>query len=211
MKVKVQIKSFSGTVLFEAEKEDYTVKRALQDAVLQDADLQDADLQDADLRDADLQDADLRGADLRGAFLQGADLRGAFLQGADLRGARNIPQSYINICSRDMLFVFEHLKTELPFLREKLVTGKIDGTQYNGECACLMGTIAKKKGNGDGINKTCTAIPFYEKGLHNPGEQWFWQIRMGNTPENSFFAKHALELIDSVLGKPKIEEKKEHD
>ena len=38
MKVKIQVKSFWGKVLFEAEKEDYTLKRALRDAVLRGAD-----------------------------------------------------------------------------------------------------------------------------------------------------------------------------
>jgi hypothetical protein len=50
------------------------------------------------------------------------------------------------------------------------------------------------------VNRVVEAIPYYEKGLHNYGEQWFWQIRQGNTPENSFFAAHALTLIDQVLG-----------
>ncbi|GFP29034.1 hypothetical protein HKBW3S33_02450, partial [Candidatus Hakubella thermalkaliphila] len=97
---------------------------------------------------------------------------------------------------RDMLFVFEHLKAELPALRELLIEGRIDGTQYEGECACLIGSLAKI---GGGIAKVCKAIPFYEKGLHNPGEQWFYQIAVGDTPANSFFAKHAVELIDIVL------------
>jgi hypothetical protein len=48
----------------------------------------------------------------------------------------------------------------------------------------------------------CARIPFYPKGLENYCEQWFWNIKEGDTPEKSFFAKHALELVDSVL-KPK--------
>ena len=38
-KVKIQIKSYMGSILFEAEKEEYTVKKALRDAVLSGADL----------------------------------------------------------------------------------------------------------------------------------------------------------------------------
>jgi len=92
-KIKLQIKNrFTGSIIFEYEKEDNTIQETLLEAVKQGADLQGADLQGAELqgaylRGADLQGADLRGADLRGADLQGADLQGADLQGAYLRGA----------------------------------------------------------------------------------------------------------------------------
>ena len=231
MKVKITIKSFWGSVLFEAEKEDYTLKNALQGAVLQGAVLQDADLQGADLRgavlqgadlqgavlqgavlqDADLRGAVLQGADLRGADLRGADLRGAVLQGADLRGAdlrgaKNIPQSWINECSRDILYVMSHLKKEVPFLREKLVKGEVNGQDYFGNCACLLGTLANADG---GLDKVCTSLPFYDKGTHNPGENFFLNIRPGDTPEKSWFAKHAVDLCDLVLneGKKKVVKK----
>ena len=99
-----------------------------------------------------------------------------------------------------MLFIFQSLKKELPFLRDKLIKGEVDGTQYEGDCACLIGTLA----NADGaLNKVCETIPFYDKGLHNFGEQWFYQIHKGDTPENNQFSKHALELIDSVLKEKK--------
>ena len=77
MKVKIEIKSYLGNVLFSAEKKDYTLKRAVEDAVLRGADLSDAVLSGADLSDAVLSGADLRGADLSGANLRGADLSGA--------------------------------------------------------------------------------------------------------------------------------------
>ena len=80
MKIKLQIKSrWAGSVLFEYEKEDNTIKDTLIEAVKG-----GADLRGADLRGADLSGADLSGADLRGADLRGADLRGAYLRGADL-------------------------------------------------------------------------------------------------------------------------------
>ena len=180
-KLKIEIKHWmTGSVLFDYEKEQNTIK----DTVVE-----------ANLRGANLREANLRGANLRGANLYGADLRGADLRGADLE---KLPQDYINQCSRDMLFVFEHLKSELSAFREKLVNGEIDGTQYEGDCACLIGTLGKV---GGGIDKVCKAIPFYEKGLQNSGEQWFYQIRKGDTPEKSQFAAHALKLVDMVLAK----------
>ena len=90
--IKIQIKSIWGTVLFEYEKENNTIKDTLLEAIkegayLRGADLSGADLSGADLSGADLSGADLSGADIRGANLRGADLRGADLSGADLSGA----------------------------------------------------------------------------------------------------------------------------
>ena len=92
MKIKIDIKSVFGNVLFSFEKENNTIKDTLVEANLRGADLEcanlkGADLRGADLRGADLECADLEGADLRGADLECADLRGADLEDADLRGA----------------------------------------------------------------------------------------------------------------------------
>ena len=101
MKTNIQIKTTLGSLLFEFEKEDNSVKDTLVEAVKQGADLVDADLRGADLRGADLVgaylggadlvDAYLGGADLGGADLRGADLRCAYLSSADLSSAKNIP------------------------------------------------------------------------------------------------------------------------
>ena len=158
MKIKIEIKSWlNGSVLFEFEKENNTIK----DTVVE---------------------ANLHGADLRGANLE------------------KLPEDYINQCSRDILFIFSCLKSEVPFLREKLIKGEIEGTQYEGDCACLIGSLANADG---GIEKVCEAIPFYKKGTHNPGEAFFLNIHKGDTPENNSFAKHALKLIDMFLKKEK--------
>ena len=88
MKIKLQIKNrFTGSILFEFEKVDNTVKETLLEALKQGAYLRGAYLRGAYLQGADLQGADLQGADLRGAYLQGAYLQGAYLRGADLQGA----------------------------------------------------------------------------------------------------------------------------
>jgi hypothetical protein len=87
MKTKIQIKTTFGSLLFEFEKEDNSVKDTLIEAVKRDADLGDADLGGANLRDANLRDANLRGAYLRDAYLRGAYLRDADLRVANLGGA----------------------------------------------------------------------------------------------------------------------------
>ncbi len=139
-----------------------------------------------------LQDAVLRGADLRGADLQDAVLRGAVLT----EGGEKALEPYFKLCARDILFVFHYCAAEVPFLREKLIKGEIDGTQYKGECACLIGSLANADG---GLDKVCSTIPFYERGLENYGEQWFYNIRIGDTPKNSYFCKKAVELCDFFL------------
>ena len=87
MEEKIQIKSISGTILFELEKENNTIKDTLIEAVKQNADLRNAELCGANLSDANLRGANLRGADLRNADLSNADLRGVDLRWADLRNA----------------------------------------------------------------------------------------------------------------------------
>ena len=62
-KVKIEIENrWTGSILFEYEKEDNTIKDTVMEAVKNGADLGDADLRGADLGDADLRDANLRGA-----------------------------------------------------------------------------------------------------------------------------------------------------
>ena len=109
-KIKIQIKNhWTGSVLFEYEKENNTVKDTLIEAVKNRANLGGAYLCDADLRGADLCDANLGGAylcdaDLRDANLGGAYLCDADLRGADLGGAKEVP--YIPIaCPSDGAFI----------------------------------------------------------------------------------------------------------
>ena len=98
MKVKIQIKSVFGKLLFEFEKEDNTIKDTLLEAIKQGADLRSADLRSANLYGADLRSANLYGANLRSADLRSADLRSANLRSANL--------GYVSInCPSDGAFI----------------------------------------------------------------------------------------------------------
>ncbi len=66
-KLKLQIKSVLGNLVFEYEKEDNTIKDTLLEAIKS--------------------GANLSGAYLSGAYLSGANLSGAYLSGANLSGA----------------------------------------------------------------------------------------------------------------------------
>ena len=84
MKTKEQIKTISGKILFELEKENNTIKDTLIAGIRSGANLRGANLRRANLRGADLHGADLLGADLHGADLHGANLCRANLYGTDL-------------------------------------------------------------------------------------------------------------------------------
>ena len=170
----------------------------LRGANLKGADLYGAGLEGADLYVANLKGANLYGADLTGVNLRAANLYGADLYRADLRGSKNLPPSLIKYFQKDLLCVLQNSPTnEVVNLRAALIEGKINGTKYQGDCCCLIGTLAKST-NLETVEST---IPFYTKGLHNPCEQLFYQIRKGDTPDNNEFAKIALETIDLVLNK----------
>ena len=104
MKIRIDIKSIFGDVLFSFEKENNTIKDTLVEAYLKGAYLKGAYLKgaylkDAYLKDAYLKDAYLKGANLRGADLKDANLEYANLRNANLRGAnlRNANLEYANL------------------------------------------------------------------------------------------------------------------
>ena len=67
MRIKIQIKSVFGKVLFELEKENNTIKETLEQAIKENANLRSANLRGANLRSANLRSANLYNANLRGA------------------------------------------------------------------------------------------------------------------------------------------------
>jgi hypothetical protein len=208
MKLKVEIKNmWTGKIIFEYEKENNTIAetikeyRSIADADLRDADLRDADLSGADLRGANLRDADLSGADLSGADLSGADLSGANLRGADLRGANlsdaNLRDADLTPIKNDLFIVLLHAISEIQFLKQNIIDGKIDGSTYKGECACLSGTLY----NGASSNNGPKEKQFKDQILNcrdanRPIERFFLGITKGDTPENNQFSKLALEWIE---------------
>jgi hypothetical protein len=164
----------------------------LGSANLGNATLWDANLRGADLRGANLDSANLWDADLRGADLRGADLRGANLDSADLRGA-DLGIANLTSIRDDIWAVLSASPGEVRGLRDIIAAGKINGSQYEGDCACLVGTLAK--------NRHCNydAIPGLTPDSSRPSEVWFFNINEGDTPETSQFSKLALEWVDQWL------------
>jgi uncharacterized protein YjbI with pentapeptide repeats len=178
-------KSLSGADLRDA---------VLRDAVLRDADLSGAVLRGAVLRGADLSGADLSGADLRDADLRGADLRGADLRDADLRGAV-LRDAVLREQKTDFWEILLRAPREIAGLRSALVEGRVDGSTYEGVCACLVGTIANVRGiNYDDLGNGI------KPDSDRPAERWFMNIRKGDTPETNQVSALTVQWLDEFVG-----------
>ncbi len=171
----------SGAYLSGANLSDANLSRAY----LSGADLAGADLAGADLAGADLAGANLAGANLAGADLAGADLAGANLAGANLAGATGVGD-WMAIIREDIRAVLDTAPAEAPGLLETLWAGRVDGSTYEGECACLVGTIA---------NLRHVPVSTLTRDSSRPAEQWFLRIRKGDTPLTNESAAYAAAVI----------------
>jgi hypothetical protein len=194
MKVAVELACKQGTYLSDAYLSGANLRDAdLSGANLRDADLSGANLRDANLSGANLSDADLSGANLRDADLSGADLSGANLRDADLSGA-NLSGANLLPIKADFIEVISQAPREVPALIEALKAGRVDGSTYSGECACLVGTIANARGID--VDSAELGIP---KDSSRPVERFFMAIRKGDTPETNAASKLALEWAEAWL------------
>jgi len=193
-----ELKSY-GIKLSAAIKKAIKAGADLQDAYLRGADLEAADLQDAYLRGAylrgaNLQDADLRGADLQDAYLRGADLQDADLQDADLQDAdlrdANLRDANLRRARTDLFDILLRVPNEIDALAQALRDGRVNGSAYEGDCACLVGTIANAR------KCSYSEIPNLAPESSRPAERWFLAIKEGNTPENSNVVKITLKWIE---------------
>ena len=131
-------------------------------------------------------------ANLIGADLIGADLSGASLSRACLIGA-NISDADLSSIKQDYLSILASAKHEVVDLYKSLLEGKIDGSTYAGECACLVGTIANIRGV-DHIDMD-DIRPDHER----PAEKWFLAIRKGDTPDNNPVAEIVKEWTEEFM------------
>ena len=224
--VTVNIVSYwnSAKVLFSAEIDTAIpaigrIRAAMKIAINSGANLRGSDLHGADLSGSDLRDADLHGADLSGSDLSGSDLSGSDLSGSDLRGSdlsgsdlssvnlrlanlsgANLSGADLSGAKQDMIAEILRLPNELDALRAAIIGGKIDGSTYSGECACLAGTMAKTSGlivnSGDEIG--VDAAPFHVDAC-SPRERFFLAIKAGDTPETHPCSAIALGWVDEAI------------
>lgn len=87
MKTKIEIKSVSGSILFEFEKEENTIKDTVLEAIKNKINLSGADLHGVYLGEANMMRVDLSGADLNCAFLSDSNLCEANMRNVNLNCA----------------------------------------------------------------------------------------------------------------------------
>ena len=162
-------------------------RASLVGARLDRARLDRARLDGASLDRASLDGASLDRARLDGASLDGASLDGASLDGASLVGARLTP------IRDDIWAVLSASPAEVPALRQAIIEGRVNGSAYEGECACLVGTLA----NARGCNYK--AIPNLQPDSNRAAECFFMAIRKGDTPETNQAAALAVQWVDEWL------------
>jgi hypothetical protein len=162
------------------------------------ADLSYANLSCADLSYANLSYADLSYADLSYADLSYANLSYANLSCADLSYANlsraNLSRANLSRAKENVFAILSAAIPEVPGLLAALRAGKINGSSYEGECACLCGTLANIRGCKY-IEMTGSAAPDSSR----PAERWFLAIRPGMTPENNQVAKITEGWIEEFL------------
>jgi hypothetical protein len=181
----------------------------LADADLTGARLSGADLTGADLTGARLAGADLTGARLAGASLTDADFTGALLSGADLAYTRLAGAiltyarlSGADLAGADLADIRVDLETvlaaspnEVPALLAALTAGNVNGSVYDGPCACLVGTLANARG--------CRhdAIPGLKPDSTRPAERWFLAIQKGHTPATNPVSALTAEWVRDWLAR----------
>jgi len=96
-KIKIQIKNrYCGSILFEYESENNTIKETLIQGVKANANLVNANLENANLANANLVNANLENANLANANLANANLENANLANANLENANLANANLVN-------------------------------------------------------------------------------------------------------------------
>jgi hypothetical protein len=180
MKFLIPFLAWTGRASLEVEIPDSTEERfrlkvALEIAVRDRASLDGASLVGASLVRASLVGARLDRASLVGASLVGASLDGASLVGASLDRA-SLDKAQLRTYRADLFDILLRAPREVEGLLKAVREGRINGSTYEGECACLVGTIANVRG--------CSVDTIDYRDSSRPAEQWFMLISPGQTPEN---------------------------
>jgi uncharacterized protein YjbI with pentapeptide repeats len=173
-------------------------KADLSEADLSWADLSKADLSKANLLWANLSKADLSWADLSKADLSKANLLEANLSEANLSKANlseaDLSKAACNPIRADFWMILLSSPFEIAGLRLALIEGRVDGSTYKGDCACLVGTIANiRHENYEDIG--------IKPDSSRAAERWFMGIKKGDTPETNQISKITVEWLDEFTSK----------
>lgn len=118
------------------------------------------------------------------------------LSDADLSDA-NLSSAKLSAIRNDFFTVLLYCKKEILFLKQAISDGKIDGSTYSGECACLSGTLENGAGKTNGPQEEkMKELILKCRDSDRPIERFFLCIKPGDTPENSQASKLAFEWIE---------------
>jgi uncharacterized protein YjbI with pentapeptide repeats len=160
---------------------------SLVGARLDGARLVGARLDGARLDGARLDGVRLDGARLVGARLDGVRLDGASLVGASLVGASldraSLDRASLDNIRADFRQVLDKAPDEILGLLSAIRGGRVDGSCYEGACACLLGTIANIR------HCRHDQLKDLRPDSERLSEKWFLALRPGITPQNNPVAK----------------------
>ena len=99
--------------------------------------------------------------------------------------------------ANDIWEILDHAQAEAAGVLLAIQEGRISGSYYEGECACLVGTIANLRGlpNCEDGRAWFTSKRMHMDGighdLGRPAERFFMLIGKGDTPANSAQSRFA--------------------
>jgi hypothetical protein len=94
----------------------------------------------------------------------------------------------------DLYSVLDLRPNEVVGLRAEMVAGRVNGSVYQGECACLLGTLSRCAG----VSVDSIGIPLDPD---RPAEALFAPIRPGMTPENCPLVAVIVGWIDQWIAR----------
>ena len=102
----------------------------------------------------------------------------------------NLTGADLTVIRDDLWAVLCSSPREVPALRETLIAGRVNGSCYEGDCACLVGTLANAR------HCNFHEIPGLTPDSSRPAERFFLAIKKGDTPHKNMHAKLAVDWID---------------
>jgi len=128
---------------------------------------------------------------ISGTVTGNVDISGTAKVGSvDISGTVKVGKGFESIRS-DYFSILKNAIPEIPALISALKKGRINGSVYEGDCRCLVGTLEAARGTG--------ANTVIERDSSRPAEKWFLAIPEGHTPKKNAFARLAVEWAEEFL------------
>lgn len=111
----------------------------------------------------------------------------------------NLSYANLSAVKADFLAAVLNLPNELEFLRDAIAEGRINGSSYSGDCACLAGTLARAKGIECYFGQRIRGGRTFTSDASSPRERFFFAIKTGDTPETNPASRIVLEWTDEAI------------